>query len=469
MAFVLLMAVVPLSFSQTVTQAVNHVLHDTRDASKIDHANVGIMITQMRNGHTLYRKNADHLYTPASVQKLFTAVSALSFLKPSYRFETGFYAVGHIKQGVLHGDLYIKFNGDPSLTTQVLAKMVAELRQVPIKQITGHVYIDDYCFNHTPYPPGWIWDDLSYSYAAPMDAIILNRNEFGMSFVPAKQIGQQPQVNTRLPAHAIRIENDMKTTSHYRKRCPITIYSNMKNEYRVSGCLDQHMGSQHRSLVMRNMAHYASLELASLLKQQHIVFKGHIILRELPHHAKVVVLHHSRPLRHILKHMLKHSDNLYTNAIFKTLGGQYYHQQGTWQNGLTAVESILGNTTTINFDHNLLADGAGLSRYNLITPHQLIKLLYYAYQTPSVYHALYAALPIAGVDGTLAGRMTAEYKKRRVHAKTGSMTGVTALSGYVKTKHYGVVAFAIMVNNFVGNRHPYIRLEDRLCETLARL
>lgn len=461
------LVVMPI-FSETITYAVDHVLSTSHSRSRIKRANVGIMVTSMRTGHALYKHNADHLFTPASVQKLFTATAALSYLKPGYHFDTSFFTTGDVRHGTLYGDIYLKFNGDPSLKTRDIDRMVAQLKKDDIRYINGHVYIDNTAFNSTPYPPGWIWDDLSYDYAAPMNAIILNRNKFGVSFYPNKKVGRAPRIVTHLPLGVITVQNDMRTTSHYPGYCPITIYSNMRNEYRVGGCLEKRWGKQSRSLAMRDMPRYAAVVLADAFKANNIRYRGRVGFHEVPESANTFLVHQSKPLKHLLRHMLKKSDNLYTNAIFKTLGEAYYHHQGTWQNGLSALKKILTPLTGIDFRHNLLADGAGLSRYNLITPHQLIKLLYVAYKSQAIHSSLYAALPIAGVDGTLEARMTIEGRARRVHAKTGSMTGVSALAGYVKTRHHGTLGFAIMVNGFVGDRWAYLRLEDRICEALAR-
>ena len=104
-----------LAQAETARQAVNHVL-TTLHHARLSQTNLGIIVTSLKTGHTLYTKNGDHLYTPASVQKLFTAAAALEYLKPNFRFKTGFYTHGFIRREVLHGNLYIKFNGDPHLS-----------------------------------------------------------------------------------------------------------------------------------------------------------------------------------------------------------------------------------------------------------------------------------------------------------------------------------------------------------------
>lgn len=454
-----------VAHASTVRQAVEHVLA----TSRLDKTGMGIIVTSVKTGHVLYAQNSDRLYTPASVQKLFTATAALEYLKPTFRFKTGFYTQGFIRHDVLQGNLYIKFSGDPTFKSADLARMMDELHNMHIKRITGHVYIDNYAYNQVPYPPGWIWDDLSYSYAAPMDAIIIDHNKFAVSFQPSKVVGQAPKITTNLPAGVVHFENTMQSTRTYSDACPVTIYSDMHNNYRVAGCLDNRWGVQSRSLAIRDVLQFAKVEVANMLALRNIHYDGDVRQKITPHHVTPLVVHNSQPLGQVIRHMLKKSDNLYTDAIFKKIGETYYNRPGSWQNSLMALKKILGKETGINFKHSLFTDGVGLSRYNLITPHQLAKLLFFIYHNTAIKPSLLAALPIAGVDGTLEGRMMSDARGKRVRAKTGSMTGVSTLAGYVITHHHGTLAFAIMMNDFVGGLGRYRYLQDRICEALARI
>ncbi len=454
------------AIAQTVEQAVNSAIKSSRGAQVSD-ANVGIIITSADTGDILYGRNIDSLYTPASIQKLFTAAAALQYLKPEFTFKTVFYTDGSVRDGVLHGNLYVRFDGDPTLKLADLSQMTSALRNRGIQRIAGRVYIDNYAYNAVPYPPGFIWDDLSYGYSAPIDAIIIDRNKFALTFTP-QQAGYPPHLSSNLPMGIAQFTNNMRTTDSYNQSCPITIYSEMDNQYTVGGCLDRHYGTQSRSLAVRDMLRYAQVQMTDLLKNHNINFEGSVEHGQTPANATALVVHASEPLRVVIRHMLKKSDNLYTNAIFKKIGEAYYEQTGTWQNSSHALANILKSQTGINFKKNQLEDGAGLSRYNLVTPHQLTQLLYYVYHSATVRPALIAALPISGVDGTLEWRMGARDMIKQVHAKTGSMTGVSSLAGYVNTRHHGTLAFAIIVNNFVGGLTPYRRLEDRICEALVR-
>jgi len=429
--------------------------------------NYGVIVRSATTGKILYSRQAYHLYAPASVQKLFTAIAALSYLGSNFHFTTQLLTQGQIKNHTLRGNLTVKFSGDPELKTVDVDNLISKLRHLGITHISGRVYIDNMDYGPVPYAPGWMWDDLSYSYAAPLNAIIINRNKFLLQFIPAKKGEVRPKIYPMLPPGVITIENNVITTSRFLKRCPLTIYSDTHDHYRLAGCLNRSWGQQRRTLAIRDPNFYAKILIKQALQANSINYKGVITFHKAPSNTIVLAEHQSPSLRKMLKEMLKKSDNLTADTLLKKIGEVYYKEQGTWQNGLNAMKHIL-EPTGINFKNNLLNDGAGLSRYNLVTPQQLTKLLYYAYHNPNIRPSLMPALPIAGIDGTLIGRMRSLASGRHVHAKTGSMTGVTTLCRYIFTRHHGVLIFAVMMNGFVGKDRSLLYIEDRMCSFLAR-
>ncbi|MCX7121391.1 MAG: D-alanyl-D-alanine carboxypeptidase/D-alanyl-D-alanine-endopeptidase [Gammaproteobacteria bacterium] len=425
---------------------------------------IGIVVQSLQTGHVYYSKNADRFFAPASIQKIFTVSSALVNLKPDYRFPTRLMMTGNINQGVLHGDLIFQFNGDPTLTQSNLIQLVDRLRADGIQRVQGNIIIDDTAFNHIPYPAGWVWDDLSFDFAAPLNTVIINRNRFGVSFIPAKRIGEKATIVPHLPPHTATFINELVTTNHV---CPLTILSNANNQYLVRGCLPRAYGTEGRALAIRNMQLYTKNLIHELLGKYHIQFNSGVYYAKTPVGAQLISDHLSEPLSHLIIHLLKHSDNLYADALFKKMGEEYTHTQGSWQNALDAEKPILTNKVGIDPNKIHLIDGAGLSRYNLITPESVSRMLSYIYRNPMLHDVLIPALPIAGVDGTLAGRMPMLARGEKLHAKTGSMTGVSSLAGFIKTRHHGVLSFVIMINNIPKNRAPYIVLENHIGEFLA--
>ena len=444
----------------TLTEGLEQILSRARPD-----ANIGMIVRDAKTNQVIYSRQSQHLFSPASTQKLFTAVAALSYLGADFRYPTTLLTHGTIKDHTLLGDLTIQFSGDPEFTVEDLNSLIAQLKKQGIQHIAGHVYIDHSAYGGVPYPPGWMWDDLSYSYAAPLDAIIIDQNKFVLRLVPAKTQQRSPQITALLPDAVVEISNQVITTSKYNKKCPLTIYSDLHNHYQLAGCLSRHWGSQFRSLAIRNPVPYAIALIRKALANNHITYQQ-IAIHTLSPGATLLATHQSPPLSELLQEMLKNSDNLTADSLLKKIGQKYYKEPGTWQNGLSALKKIL-QPTGIDFKHCLINDGAGLSRYNLVTPKQFSQLLYYAYQHPPIRDTLMKALPIGGHDGTLIARMHNAAHGQRVHAKTGTMTGVSALAGYLRTQHHDTLIFTIMINGFIGKARPANHLEDRLCEFLV--
>lgn len=435
---------------------------------KYSPAKIGVMVQSMQTGQILYSRNANTFFAPASVQKLLTVTSALIHLTPQYRFPTRVMTYGSIQQGVLNGDLIFQFNGDPSLKVDDLVNLVKSVRADGIDRINGNVIIDDTAFNHIPYPAGWLWSDLITDFAAPLDTVIINRNKFGLSFIPARYAGERPELVPDMPYGAATFINHMKTTNYYVGNCPVSILSNEENQYLLRGCISKHAGKQYRTLAIRNMQMFTESLMREILLKHGIQFTGKIYAAKTPARSQLLTEHFSAPLKVVIIHLLKESDNLYADALFKKLGENCDHSRGSWQNGVQAVLSILSTHIGINPSQVSIVDGSGLSLYDKITPNDIAKTLFYIHTHPTIRNALVPALPIAGVDGTLAYRMGDLARGHLVHAKTGSMTGVSSLAGFVKTRSHGLLSFVIMINNVPKDRWPYIVLENHIVEYLAR-
>jgi len=428
---------------------------------------VGLVIFDVSTGRRLYSQHPNYLYSPASIQKLFTATAALVYLGSEFRYHTQLLTSGDIKGNILEGDLYIKFSGDPELNTNNLNALIKRLSDLGITHINGRVYIDNSSYDRIAYPPGWSWEDLSYGYAAPLSAVILDRNEFIMRMMPSTKPGNHPSIIVGLPPNVVHFNNHITTTNGYTKHCPITVYSDAKNGYKLNGCINSKWGRQRRTLAIRNPEMYAEATISEQLKALNIEHNGHVRVKTAPKHSQKIAEFLSPPLKIVLKELLKNSDNLVANSLLKKLGEKYYKTQGNWQNGLRAMRQIYKDKSRINLKDSLINDGSGLSRYNMLKPSQFSKLLYFAYHNPRVRPYLMDALPISGVDGTLSLRMRQRAYRGKVIAKTGSMTGVSALSGYVKNKKHGMIGFVVIMNGFVGKSWPYHRVQDKICEALV--
>ena len=201
--------------------------------------------------------------------------------------------------------------------------------------------------------------------------------------------------------------------------------------------------------------------LKNELIEKGIEVTGDVVPGTVPLEARPVVKHLSPPLADIIKLMNKPSDNWIAELLFKTTGAEVMGEPGTWQKGRDAVneflEEILGELPVHRF-----VDGSGLSRYNLLSAELLTRLLVYMYQNFELMPEYVASLPIAGVDGTLGNRMQGVSAEKMLRAKTGTLSGVSALAGYAVTADGEVFAFGILISHYVGSATPARDIQDQI-------
>ena len=197
-----------------------------------------------------------------------------------------------------------------------------------------------------------------------------------------------------------------------------------------------------------------------------VAIDGEIKVGKCPESSKMVASHLSPSLEEIISHMLKDSDNLYADMLFKKVGSVKLGKPGTWQKGSKAVRSFLTDVVKINTDKLVILDGCGLSRYNLSSPHQYAEYLTWVLTKAPFKERMERALPKAGIEGTLESRMQGLTSNLR--AKTGSMTGVSGLSGFLTTKEGKHLVFAILTGGFTeSTKVVKTQVEDPICTLLA--
>ena len=215
-----------------------------------------------------------------------------------------------------------------------------------------------------------------------------------------------------------------------------------------------------------NRAYACGHLLKTALMERGVSVAGEVVSGTVPSDAKVIAKHLSPPLADILKLMNKPSDNWIAELIFKTLGAEVVGEPGTWQKGRQAVTEFLNEIMGDPPPHRFV-DGSGLSRYNLLNAELLVDLLVYMYQNFQLMPEYLASLPIAGVDGTLKNRMQGMYAEKVLRAKTGTLSGVSALAGYTVTADDEVFAFGILISHYVGPPGSARGIQDKIGNYLA--
>jgi serine-type D-Ala-D-Ala carboxypeptidase/endopeptidase (penicillin-binding protein 4) len=426
--------------------------------------NVGIQIKSMKNGSTLYTKNDRRLFVPASILKIFTAESALLYLGHNFTFNTRFVTdATSISEGILYGNLYLVHSGDPSLTYFDLEDMMATLKSKHIQKITGNVYIDDTAYDQEIYAPGWVWNDKRFCYAAPISASIINHNCMTFRLSPAKAVGHPAIV---LDNGGSPIQSNVITRSTRSRSCYIRLGAGSNNSLTVSGCMPKGNYSQGVTSVVTDVLYYNKILLSKLFNRYGIRVNGSILAGVSPLNLTSLATHRSEPLNTLITEMLKKSDNIIAGSLFKKLGETYFNRPGSWENGSNAVTEILAKQTGVDTSRMNLTDGSGLSRYNLITPAQMMHVLNFAYHHTGTNYDFISALPVAGIDGTLKHRL--HNVAWKIRAKTGTMSGVVALAGYAINRDKEPIAFVIIFNGRMGMGWKYKSLEDKIVTALTR-
>jgi len=441
--------------------------------SRFKGCHVGVSIQSLSTGRVLYQYHANHGFVPASTLKLFTGIAALDYLGPHYQFKTRFLTNpgARIVNGVLTGNLYIQFSGDPYLTLEDLKDMLASLRDQHIKRVQGNIVIDDTLIDRSTWPPGRIIDDKIFCYAAPVTATIINRNCFSLSVKPNQRL-LHPTVIKSNSHLGIVIDNQAITKRLRGARYALDLKPNAlnsNNHYTLSGYLSPKMGPLSFAVALQN-PNLATYDILAGLLRKHSIRYSNIVYGKTPPLAKMLAENNSPELAFLIKNMLKKSDNLIADSVLKKLGEKYFSAQGSWKTGRNAVQAILASKTDIDFQHVIMVDGSGLSRNNMVTPNAFVKLLNFAYTELSDSDLLFTSLPSSGRDGTLKHRLGGAVLDK-VHAKTGSMHGISSLVGYIRTMNNQILAFSILINDSIpgkNNQSGYRLLENRICEFLAQ-
>ncbi|MHB1056738.1 MAG: D-alanyl-D-alanine carboxypeptidase/D-alanyl-D-alanine endopeptidase [Rhodanobacter sp.] len=425
-------------------------------------ASWGIAVVSLDSGRTLYAHHADQLLQPASTAKLFTAALSLSVLGPDYRMPTRLLAGGRIVHGRLNGPLVLYGMGDPTLGTSSSAdwadRLASQAAARGLRFVQGDLVADDSYFAGPSYGSGWEAGDLQSWFAVPASALSVQENIVDVAVSPGAAPGRparlefapaegRPDLHNRLLTGAARTSSDINL---YRAPGDDRLYA--------FGHIAADAPARHFRLALTDPALLAGTQLRQALKRHGIRVTGKVQVVHWPQDDAVLLAHTgvlgevwSPPLREILRRGLKRSQNLYLQNLLLAAGVQQPAGTGSFSRsesrGIEALRQLLLKIG-IPPSASLIGEGTGLSRRNLVTPNALARVLGYLAAQPYA-EMLRQALPVAGVDGTLIGRMRGTAAENNVHAKTGSMSHVHGLAGYLTTAAGERLAFAIMLDNYV--------------------
>jgi len=438
-----------------------------------DRGSWGIEVAELPGGKILYRRNAGQLFVPASNMKLFTTAAALEKLGPDFVFRTTVESDAASDAQGRVADLYLVGRGDPNLGSRVLPytpgskplapadrvfeELAAQVKARGVREVTGNLVADDSYFLYEPFAANWAADDLQWGYGAPVTALAFNDNSLALHVKPGAKVGEPAQVWLDPVPDYYQLNNRLETSAASTAQRIFVERAPGSMELDVWGQVPLDASEDGDTVSIAHPPELIGEMFRRRLEAQGIVVRGRVVVRHLtrleavtspdpfPASPRAVLAEHdSLPLREEIKVINKVSQNLHAEMLLRTLARET-KKYGSLTVGLEALNEFVAGAG-IARGETFFSDGSGLSREDLVTPQAIVRLLEFMSRSPR-FPDYYHSLPIAGVDGTLEKRFTGMRVAGRIHAKTGSVEHVSALSGYMELPRGRRLAFSMIGNN----------------------
>ena len=425
---------------------------------RVPRSAVSIVVRDAVTGEVLLEHNADLPRSPASTMKVVSAYAALSTLGPNYTWTTRAWATGPVAGGHVKGDLVLQGGGDPTLSIERWWRFVQELRSRGISHIDGDIIVDNTYFAPAEVEP----DDFDgrgfKTYNVIPDALLVHQHAASIIVAPgpdAAKVTVDPMPDN------LRIVNKVRLSgSRCRSGASMLRFGGPGDgatQLTVAGHLSRRCGPATFERVIMKPAEYAYGTFVTMWRQSGGTFEGAMRLEPKAPGSRLLLEYHSLPLATAVYELLKHSSNPMTRTLILTLGAERYGTPTTVQNGEQVVHDFLVDRGLV-FPELVIDNGSGLSRITRISAGSMAQLLMDAARSP--YAAEFqAGLPLGGQDGTLRRRFT-ETEEGRVRMKTGTLNGVSALAGYVRSSTGRTLSVVSIVNHPGAQNGPGVVIND---------
>ncbi len=446
---------------------------------------VGALVIRIADGAVLYKRNQERLFVPASNAKLFTTALALMRLGPDYRFNTSVLAEGRVDaNGKLNGDLVLVGRGDPSLSSRIypyttepstrdplqdIEDLAEQVSNGGLRAIAGDVIGDDSRYPWAPYPSGWSAGDETWDYGAPVSALVVNDNWSALTVQPAEEDGELAWISFLPPVEYFSVSNRVVTDTAPKKAIHLERNAGT-HEVELWGRIGIGEAPSVEKIAIPDPALFAAIALRDALTRRGIAVHGEATARHRTmsdptepatptQSGSELARHTSPPLIQLLQVVDKVSQNLHAEILLREVG-IVRRNIGTLAAGLLEMEDFL-TSVGIDSEEIHLRDGSGLSRNALVTPQAIVKLLVFLHRSP-LREQFMGLLPVGGEDGSLRLRFKGHKEASGIHAKTGTLSDVHALSGFAESKQHGPIAFSFLVNNVNGEGLKVSQFLDRI-------
>lgn len=458
------------------------------NAAPFNRANWGVLITD-HSGNSLFERNPDNLFIPASNLKLIVSAAASVLLGDNFTVTTSVFGTGPVENGVLQGDLVVYGRGDPTFSercygpdttaagacetmwsrTEMLADSIIA---AGIRRIEGNLIGDGSYFESAMVHPAWEVYDLNWWYAAPVSALGFNDNSVNITWGPGTAVNAPAAVSFDPALGNFSFDNRARTLPEgERANIDFFRHPGSMSIWAEGGVPIDH-GGRTEYFAMPDPNLYFVQALRATLEQRGVGITGSTTSTTDPNrHAYLLnstplVDFESKPVTDMVFPILNTSQNLFAETLLKLIGSQF-GDHGSWSSGLEVTSRFLIDSIGIDSTAFLRRDGSGLAAGNLITPRAIVGLLRYMYAHPR-NGAFMRGLPRAGKRGSLRNRFRGTSLAGRVVAKTGSVSRVAALSGYVEGEDSIPIFFSIIINNHpTSSRAASSRIDEFLIRTVT--
>ena len=438
----------------------------------VQRATWGIVVHSLDRNERIFELNPRTLLVPASTAKLVSLATAVDAVGWNFRFETVVRATAPLVDGTLYGDLLVVGSGDPSIggrAGQELSVWVDALTALGLRRIDGRIIGDDNGVEEPRPQLAWAWDDLGYSTGVLFGALNLAENRMTVTVDPALAMSDRPTLRVDPSASSRPLRNRTATGA---PGSSVLIWPEQRPGepfLTIAGSVPAGSLPAQLSVSAGNPTFWFASGLRNALLHGGVEVTGEAYdidnVAQRPEWAGSTLLYtyRSPPLGAIAQPLLKDSINLYGEAVLRLNA-----DRGVLQTNDGALEGLRTRLSAwgIPPDAWQIIDGSGLSRRNAVAPETLVAVLQRMYD-PSGASPWMTGLPVAGRDGTLAGRMKGTPAENNVRAKTGTMSNIRTLAGYVRTRDGEALAFAIMANHFEGPGSAAADAIDRIAVRLA--
>jgi serine-type D-Ala-D-Ala carboxypeptidase/endopeptidase (penicillin-binding protein 4) len=449
---------------------LNQVIDSLVKRSRIKPERLGIVVGFTGDAEdAIYNLNGKKKMIPASVTKVITAATALEKLPIGYKFTTALVSDGLVAGETLKGNLYLKGGGDASFVSESMWFLVNNFTRTQITQIEGDIVVDDSYFDSVRFDPGRDPARNDEPYDAPIGAMSFNWSAVSIFARPNPEVGQPPKVFLDPDTSYLRVVNRAKTVKGNRSSLAFSRRpssdKNFIEEIHVTGEIgkDSAEVNDYRGITQPDL--WSGYNLKEFLKQRGIAVTGKIRVGKAPATSKTLADVKSKPVADQVRDMMKYSNNFVAETLTKNLSVHASGAPGTMPGGIEITKKYLRDIGVTDFE---LTSPSGLSRRNLFFPNDIFKVLSHVKQDFRIYPEYLASFPVSGIDGTLKKKRDDSPSHARVRAKTGHLTGVAGLAGFLGRTDEQQVTFVFLYNGEFAESARARDLFDQILDRLAQ-